>query len=50
VDFTDEELLKYMKAAHERDMTFNEFVTQAITEAIRVHEADPERFGQLYND
>jgi len=50
VDFTDEELLKYMKAAHERDMTFNEFVVQAITEAIRVHEADPERFGQLYND
>jgi hypothetical protein len=50
VDFTDEELLKYMKAAHECDMTFNEFVVQAITEAIRVHEADPERFGQLYND
>jgi hypothetical protein len=39
-----------MKAAHERDMTFNEFVVQAITEAIRVHEADTERFGQLYND
>ena len=50
VDFTDEDLLKYMKAAHERDMTFNEFVVQAITEAIRVREADPERFGQLYND
>jgi hypothetical protein len=50
VDFTDEELLKYMKAAHECDMTFNEFVVQAITEAIRLHEADPERFGQLYND
>ena len=50
VDFSDEELLKYMKAAHERDITFNEFVTQAITEAIRAHEADTERFGQLYND
>jgi len=50
VDFTDEELLKYMKAAHERDITFNEFVVQAITEAVRVHKADPERFGQLYND
>jgi hypothetical protein len=50
VDFTDEELLKYMKAAHDLDITFNEFVVQAITEAIRVHEADPERFGQLYND
>ena len=50
VDFSDEELLKYMKAAHELDMTFNEFVVQAITEAIRVHETDPERFSQLYND
>ena len=50
VDFSDEDLLKYMKAAHERDMTFNEFVTQAITEAIRVHQTNPERFGQLYNN
>ena len=50
VDFSDEDLLKYMKLAHERDMTFNEFVIQALTEAIRVHEADPKRFGQLYND
>ena len=50
VDFSDEDLLKYMKMAHERDMTFNEFVVQALTEAIRVHEADPKRFGQLYND
>jgi ribosomal protein S18 len=30
VDFTDEELLKYMKLAHERDMTFNEFVEEAL--------------------
>ena len=50
IDFSDEDLLQYMKLAHERDMTFNEFVTQALTEAIRVHEADPKRFGQLYND
>jgi len=50
VDFTDEELLKYMKLAHERDMTFNKFVEEALREAIRVHQADPERFGQLYND
>ena len=50
VDFSDEDLLQYMKLAHERDMTFNEFVTQAVTEAIRVHEADTERFSQLYND
>ena len=30
VDFTDEDLLKYMKMAHERDMTFNEFVEEAL--------------------
>ena len=34
VDFTDEELLTYMKAAHERDMTFNAFVEMALREAI----------------
>ena len=50
VDFSDEDLLKYMKLAHERDITFNELVVQALTEAIQLREADPERFGQLYND
>ena len=50
VDFSDEDLLKYMKLAHERDITFNELVTQALTEAIQLHKVDPERFGQLYND
>ncbi len=50
VDFSDEELLKYMKLAHERDMTFNEFVEEALREAIRVNQTDTERFGQLYND
>ncbi len=34
VDFTDEELLKYMKMAHERDITFNQLVEQALREAI----------------
>ena len=34
VDFTDEELLMYMTMAHERDMTFNQFVEQALREAI----------------
>ena len=50
VDFSDEDLLKYMKLAHERDITFNELVVQALTEAIQLREANPERFGQLYND
>jgi hypothetical protein len=34
VDFTDEELLKYMKLAHERDITFNQLVEEALREAI----------------
>lgn len=34
VDFSDEELLKYMKMAHEHDMTFNAFVEEALKLAI----------------
>jgi hypothetical protein len=34
VDFSDEDLLKYMKLAHERDMTFNELVEEALRHAI----------------
>lgn len=34
VEFTDEELLKYMMMAHERDITFNQFVEQALTHMI----------------
>jgi len=30
VDFTDEELLTYMKMAHEQDITFNQLVEQAL--------------------
>jgi hypothetical protein len=37
VDFTDEELLKYMKLAHERDITFNQFVEEALEAAIARH-------------
>ena len=39
VDFSDEELLQYMKLAHERDMTFNEFVEEALRCAIEDVEA-----------
>jgi hypothetical protein len=38
VDFSDEELLKYMKLAHERDMTFNDFIEQALRHAIQEHQ------------
>lgn len=34
VEFTDEELLTYMKMAHDRDMTFNAFVEMALRAAI----------------
>jgi hypothetical protein len=37
VDFTDEELLTYMKLAHDRDITFNQLVEQALREAIEEH-------------
>jgi hypothetical protein len=39
VDFSDEELLQYMKLAHERDMTFNELVEEALRLAISEYEA-----------
>jgi len=39
VDFSDEELLQYMKLAHDRDMTFNEFVEEALRCAIEDVEA-----------
>ena len=42
VDFTDEELLKYMKMAHERDMTFNQFIEEALRAAIEDYNRDPE--------
>ena len=46
IDFTDEELLKYMTMAHERDMTFNEFVEEALRSAIEEAKRDPEGFKQ----
>lgn len=42
LDFTDEELLKYMMLAHERDMTFNAFVEEALRHAIEEVQRDPE--------
>jgi hypothetical protein len=34
IDLSDAELLTYMKLAHERDITFNQLVEQALREAI----------------
>ena len=38
VDFTDQELLTYMKIAHDRDITFNQLVEEALRAAIEEHE------------
>jgi hypothetical protein len=42
VNFSDEELLCYMKMAHDRDITFNELVEEALREAIDNFNRDPE--------
>jgi hypothetical protein len=42
VDFTDEDMLKYMKLAHDMDITFNELVERALREAIDAHNATKE--------
>jgi hypothetical protein len=34
MDFSDEELLQYMKLAHDLDITFNQFVERALREAL----------------
>ena len=39
VDFSDEDLLQYMKIAHERDVTFNQLVEDALRHAIEEVEA-----------
>lgn len=38
LEVTDEELLCYMKMAHEMDITFNEFVELALKAAIEKYE------------
>lgn len=44
VDFSDEDLLQYMKLAHEMDITFNELVERAIRAAIDEYDGNPEEF------
>jgi len=40
VDFTEEDLLTYMKLAHELDITFNALIERALVEAIKKYEND----------
>lgn len=44
LDFTDEELLRYMCIAHERDITFNQLVEEALRNAIEEFKQDPDGF------
>ena len=44
VDFSDEDLLQYMKLAHEMDITFNELVERAVRAAIDDYDRDPEEY------
>jgi hypothetical protein len=50
VEFSDEELLTYMKMAHERDITFNQLITEALTEAIKDYQIDPKGSKQRAQD
>ena len=45
LELTDEEALRYMKMAHELDITFNEFVERALQAAIDKHKADNNESG-----
>lgn len=42
VDFDDQELLQYMKLAHEQDITFNRFVQNVLSVAIDAARIDDE--------
>lgn len=48
VDFSDDELLKYMTMAHERDMTFNQFIEEALRHAMNQADMDIEAFKAKY--
>lgn len=37
VDFTDDEILKYAKLAHEKDITLNQFIEQALRDFMEHH-------------
>lgn len=43
VEFTDDELFQYMKFAHEKDMTFNQLVEEALKAAIDQRRAEEGR-------
>lgn len=46
LDIPEDELMVLFKAAHERDITFNQLVEEALRAAIDDHNRDPEGFKQ----
>lgn len=48
--FSEEMLLKMFMFAHEKDMTFNEFVEEALEEGIKEYEKNPEKFMKEIKD
>ena len=56
VDFSDEDLLQYMKLAHQMDITFNELVERALLNAMdevkagRLTKENAQRFVDEHND
>lgn len=48
LNIPDNELFKYMIAAHERDMTLNQFIEEALKYAIDEHTQNPEGFKEKY--
>ena len=48
VDFSDEDLLQYMKMAHDMDITFNQFVERALVKAIEEHNLG--KFAEDYEE
>lgn len=46
LDIPDADLLKFMMLAHERDMTFNQLVEEALRAAIEDYQRDPEGTAQ----
>ena len=44
IELTNEQFLILAKEAHEKDITFNQLVEEALREAIEEHKRDPEGF------
>ena len=50
LEFHEEELLKYMQMAHEKDITFNEFVAESLTHVVSCVENSPGTGYPVGND